>query len=364
MIFYIKNSVLENAVNFKLELENLITAFYRGKHIIDFESEFFAKEKLLNSGLFEGNNEVRKAVEVYSVEKQTIKSLRKQVKHYVEVVSDRFFRLITADSQVITSIDISYFDFELSPCYILSENVQDADFYITMLYNAKHFNSFPFLSTIVSYSFEVDNGGGNATNTMLERRINEKKILLCIVDSDKKSETDDYSGTSGSCFSTWNSLKEKNKIANLYILYVREKENLIPFSLYKQYNKFSGNQTILHLEQFEGTDKEKHLKFVKISDRCNMDYEKNSIVKDDLALTNTMRGIGKSGLRDFSVNKVYTEELALLPQIHIKSDENISNEDLVNLFKNVPDYLQDDYINLVEKIHAFTCSLDRARFNI
>lgn len=362
MIFYIKNSVLANAINYKLELENLITAFYRGKHIIDFESEFFAREKLLNSGLFEYNNEVRKAVNFYSEQKQNIKSLRKQVKHSVEVISNEPFQLITENSKVIISIDISYFDFELSPCYILSENLQDADFYISMLYNAKHFDSLPFLSD-VNHSFEVDNGGGNTTNIVLERRINEKKILLCIVDSDKKFETDDYSGTSGSCFSTWNSLKEKNKIADLYILYVREKENLIPFSLYKQYNKFSGNQTILHLEQFEGTDKEKYLKFVKISDRCNMDYEKNSIVKDDLALTNAMRGIGKSGLRDFSVNKVYTEELALLPQIHTKSDENISNENLVNIFKDIPNYLQDDYTNLVEKIHAFTCSLDRVRYN-
>lgn len=74
MIFYIKNSVLENAINYKLELENLITAFYRGKHIIDFESEFFAREKLLNSGLFEYNNEVRKAVN-FTLNKNKILSL-------------------------------------------------------------------------------------------------------------------------------------------------------------------------------------------------------------------------------------------------------------------------------------------------
>lgn len=361
MIFYIRNNVLENVVSYKTELENLLTAFYRGKHIIDFESEFFAKEKLLNSDLFRHNYEVRKAIEFYSEQKQNIKSLRKQVKHYVEVVSDGKFQLITANSKVIIRIDISYFDFELSPCYILSENLQDADFYISMLYNAKYFGSFPCLAD-VNHSFEVDNGGGNNTNIVLERRIKEKKILLCIVDSDKRCETDDYSGTSGSCIKTWNLMKEKNKIADLYILYVREKENLIPFSLYKQYNQFSRNQTILHLEQFEGTCKEEYLKFVKISDRCNMNYEKNSMVVDDLELTDTMRGIGKSGLRDFSVNKVYTEELASLPQIHIKSDENISNENLINLFKDIPSYLKDDYINLVEKIHEFTCSLDKVRY--
>ena len=95
--------MLENAINYKLELENLITAFYRGKHIIDFESEFFAREKLLNSGLFEYNNEVRKAVNFYSEQKQNIKSLRKQVKHSVEVISNEPFQLITENSKVIIS---------------------------------------------------------------------------------------------------------------------------------------------------------------------------------------------------------------------------------------------------------------------
>lgn len=358
MIFLIKNEVLEAISCYKNELENLLDSFYKGKHIVDFENSTLA-EKNLND-LFSDNINIQKTIEFYKLQKQNIKSLRKKVTQYVEVHIGKY-GIRCVENQKIISVDISYFDSELSPCYVLSENPYDSDFYISILYNARHFNRYHLL-TNTNLSFEVDNGGGYGTHNMFERRVNEKKVVLCIVDSDKKTKTAKISGTSGKVKETLDKMEEIPKIADVHILEVREKENLIPFSLYKQYDKFSLNDTINHLEKFEGLEEEEYLRFVKLSDTSSMRYDKNCEVKDILSLTNEMKGIGKDGLRDFAVNMIYTEELAALNKIYLKKNgEIVSNDGLIDLVGSIPKYLETDYRNLVDRIYAFACSLGKVR---
>lgn len=358
MIFLIKEEVLQEAEKYKDSIEYLLDSFYRGKHIIDFENSILLEDNLIP--LFEENTNIRKAIEYYKVQRQNISALRTQVQQYVEVGLDEYGISLENESRVV-KINISYFDRELEQCWLLSENLSDCEFYLSMVYNAKHFGHYPELfKDEVRLSFEIDNGSGYGTSESLERRINSKKVVLCIVDSDKKNKDDKISGTSGQVLSTWQQLKESPTVSDLYILNVREKENLIPPSLYLEYSEFSSKKkdTLSHLKSFEKTEKAEYLAFVKLSDKNkSMRYDKNSEVKDELLLTNSMKSIGKKALTQFAKNRLYTKEFSLLIDVtYVVQDEN-----LIDLFKEIPDYLVADYNNLIKKIYTFTCSLSKVR---
>jgi hypothetical protein len=242
MIFLVKEEVLQEAEKYKDSIEYLLDSFYRGKHIIDFENLILLEDNLIP--LFEENTNIRKAIEYYKVQRQNISALRTQVQQYVEVGLDEYSISLENEPRVI-KINISYFDRELAQCWLLSENLSDCEFYLSMVYNAKHFGHYPELfKDEVRLSFEIDNGSGYGTSESLERRINSKKVVLCIVDSDKKNKDDEIGGTSGQVLSKWQQLKESATVSDLYILNVREKENLIPPSLYLEYSEFSSKKSV------------------------------------------------------------------------------------------------------------------------
>ncbi|HEM3542506.1 hypothetical protein [Streptococcus suis] len=358
MLFYIKNEVLENAHNYKENLEYLLESFYKGYHIVDFESLSVVKKNLIPT--FEGDDKILKAIRFYEIKRQDIVALRQNhVTQYTEVGVESF-EIVKNDDKEIIKMPISYFDGDLLSSWILSENPQDCDFYISMFYNAKYFKYIQ-ISDSVKLSFEIDNGGGCGTAIMLERRIDEKKVVLCIVDSDRKEPREDVKGTAGQVNSAMEDLQTTPKIADAYILNVREKENLIPPQLYKQFSKFSNFETIRHLSGFHGTEKEVLLGYVKISNNEAAKFRKhNAHIFAELSLTNTMRGIGKSGLSEFALNKLYTEELRDKMKIDTKG-RSIDNRDLINLFQNIPNYLDEDYRQIVYKIFSFACSFGRIR---
>lgn len=357
MIFLIKKEVLQDAEKYKESLEYLLDSFYRGKHIIDFECIVSLEVNLIP--LFESNTNIRKAIEYYKLQRQNIRTLRTQVEQYVEVGLSEYIIPSEGNPKVI-KINISYFNRELSECWLLSENASDCEFYLSMVYNVKHFGHFSELfKDVVKLSFEIDNGSGNATSEVLERRINNKKVVLCIVDSDKKTANGDIGGTSGQVLSRWEQLRTSANISDLYILNVREKENLIPPSLYLEYSEFSSKKkvTLRHLQTFEETEKEKYLAFVKLSDNKSMRYNKNSEIKDELSLTNEMRGIGKQALTQFAKKKLYTREFSSLIDLDIR----VPDENLVDLFLKKRNYLDLDYNNIIKKIHTFACALSKVR---
>jgi hypothetical protein len=112
------------------------------------------------------------------------------------------------------------------------------------------------------------------------------------------------------------------------------------------------------LKSFENTAKAEYLAFVKLSDNDkSMRNDKNSEIKDELLLTNDMKSIGKQALTQFAKKKLYTKEFSLL----INITDVVQDENLIDLFKEIPDYLEVDYNNLIKKIYTFTCSLSKVR---
>ncbi|MBL6440776.1 hypothetical protein JNE33_09820 [Streptococcus suis] len=359
MIFLLKNEILQNASIYKNNLEFILESFYRGEHIVDFESFALVNEVL---AVFNGNTNIMKAINYYKSKRQDIKSLRKQVEQYVEV-GLAGFSIINSGNQKIVNLPIAYFVKELSPVMILSENMQDCTFYISMFYNAKYFKVYS-IPEQVKLMFDFDNGGGCGTDKMLEYRIQQGRTVLCIVDSDKITAASTLTGTPDTVQTKFNSLSTIPKIADIYILNVREKENLIPPKLYRQFEDFVNYDLINHLSGFHGTENEELLGYVKISDKTPEKLKtKNDLIFDKLSLTSTMRGIGKDGLTKFATNKIYTEELANHPQMIISYDIKISNQNVINIFQDTPEYLQDDYKNIISKIYAFACSLGKIRIS-
>ena len=117
----------------------------------------------------------------------------------------------------------------------MCENLQDTEFYKII---AETFCKWKRLN--IKPKFEPSLGGGNTISTVYENIQNKKKRLcLCIVDSDKLSPN-------SSLGSTARNIKQKDDNTSvttlLYILPVRELENLIPLSILSELMSKNGDR--------------------------------------------------------------------------------------------------------------------------
>lgn len=109
---------------------------------------------------------------------------------------------------------------------LIAENSSDIDFYIELAKGLSrlHFNK----SNVV---FSRNAGGGGTTFKVLEDKVNDKNMVLTIVDSDKIHPNDEFGKTLRQVIRSYERMK-KNSIIGLHILSVHEKENLMPPRMY------------------------------------------------------------------------------------------------------------------------------------
>ncbi|MCS4057165.1 hypothetical protein [Salinibacter ruber] len=104
---------------------------------------------------------------------------------------------------------------------LLVENVDDAKVYNKI---AKYYAYSENVSTNIEYSV-IQGGGGNIHDQLEQFQRRNDRIVMCLVDSDKKHPSDELGQTAQNALSTYD---EECSLCHLVILKEHELENLIP----------------------------------------------------------------------------------------------------------------------------------------
>lgn len=154
----------------------------------------------------------------------------KKIHFSVEVVLDDVLELIERDNSKIIRACVKYFsDFSiLTETILLSENHDDLIFYKRL---ASAYIKWNDIGNIC-IRYDARSGGGHTTARDFENlQSSRQRFCLCILDSDKKTPNLDRGDTAKSVLKINDS---KQPLCDIYILNVREIENLIPSSVYRE----------------------------------------------------------------------------------------------------------------------------------
>lgn len=149
-------------------------------------------------------------------------------KYYKVVSSYQGNKMVHSNNQIIIHLSMkegNCTDFT-DRSILLAESTDDINFYkIVGNYYIKHQNIHR-----MGISFEEMIGGGDTTSTRLEQIIKEeRRLCLCIIDSDKKYKDADYGDTLRKALNIVN--KNNTENIELYPLPTHEIENLIPVEI-------------------------------------------------------------------------------------------------------------------------------------
>ncbi|EHJ14461.1 MULTISPECIES: hypothetical protein [Crocosphaera] len=208
------------------------------------------------------------------------KAYLSHVSRYIEIIHPCNVNKIDSNSgKDIIKLPYTFFnDSEtIQKSILLCENLQDTEFYKII---AETFCKWKRLN--IKPKFEPSLGGGNTISTVYENIQNKKKRLcLCIVDSDKLSPN-------SSLGSTARNIKQKDDNTSvttlLYILPVRELENLIPLSILSELMSKNGDREnpFKQLEKIEESSVKEIRNFLDIKEgtRLKKIVNEPSSVKD------------------------------------------------------------------------------------
>lgn len=337
-------------------------------------------------------------------------SLKKQLKIFIKIVGNN-----TSDNLKVTSGNQEILNFpiefikkfkEFRKTLLITEDIEDSRFYISL---TQKYIDYKKINDI-DLAFDKNNGGGNNTYKSVEDEINER-FILCILDSDKKYKNDKIGQTARNVKRFIDKDKPNSlgiyikDMTGIYILDVREKENLIPPSFYKLCSNGNNKDLLQILSKLEITkescnnctlceellkygdlkDGTKLQNYLKIDDakkifNCHPQLKNNDIqpilecscnkdYSDDDLKKIVIPGIGESCTKYFE-NDILKN--GLVNQIESKKEvfKNNPNQGLKeriqkleqnyqisqNLFDKIPEYIQNDLIQLCDIILAWGCS--------
>lgn len=237
-------------------LQSLFTMFSNEKNYLKLSEKFIMKI-LFDKYIFESfSRDIRRLINDLYARYSTIKSEYKKYNSLVVLSSTKTIK------KIMNEINIQYevpFNSNVENLFAIlsTENVQDYHFYMGIY---KMFNDEKIYIDNLPYN------GGNIDT--IKTYIHNNKVLLCIADSDKEY-FDSKKGSTASAVERLIKKYETKKIIDKYVLNVREKENLIPFSTY-----------LIYCE----STKEKYFK--EINNLANMDNNINYYydIKDGIKL--------------------------------------------------------------------------------
>lgn len=246
---------------------------------------------------------------------------------------------------------------------LLTEHESDAKFfqqianYVLSLKSKGH-NNF-------SFRFENDSyHGGNAKST-IEQVSKGKKIVLVIVDSDR-----DYKG--GQRGSTYKSVKDSVKIAKRSIvidyleLPVREKENLIPSTIYSLFV----DSGIVHVIADNYSDDEEINSFFDI--KGGIKYKKivnhNEIWENKYGKVIEIcrnAGICKGEVSDEITNldKYYIDGIGDKICDNV-ADAIFGNDKYKDVLDNLPTFVMDNWENITKELFTWGCCISKDKYPV
>ncbi len=286
MLIYIDESIIEqnNIEQIKSNSEllecisNLAKSAINGKHFV------FSTKKVLNtlSKIEQLSENDRKTFKKIEGKFSFIGYIMNCVKAYINVCFDLPDNKIEPertlkDEKTVFNIPLKYLSKVdiLSKTCLVSEDLNDCKFY-------KRLTSIVMRNKELAYfKFDLDNinGGGENTYENYENTIEENKICIAIVDSDKKSINAELGQTAKKLKKAYRKY-ENNYITFIHELEVREKENLIPINIYDTcYNENDDVKCSLNvLMQIYGNDELKSRYYYgDIKDGLKID-EENEVI--------------------------------------------------------------------------------------
>ncbi len=136
---------------------------------------------------------------------------------------------------------------------LLTENLTDARFYIKL---TEAFLARESLGRL-PLQYEIRGGGGNTTaQNYTEIQNTRQRLCLCIVDSDKKTPTDNIGSTAQNVL---NSNDNNCLLTECYVIRPRDVENLIPISVLRELEDVNYNSMIDFLTLLESKSAEAKL---------------------------------------------------------------------------------------------------------
>ncbi len=259
-----------------IALENLATSRREGKHSIIADRETL--EIIVKcSDLPERTKRIYNNI-LNNVPK--FKAYLSHISRYIEIINPCDVSKIDSNSgkDIIQLPYTFFYDSEtIQKSILLCEHLQDTEFYQIIGQTFCKWNN-----VNIKLNFESRLGGGNTIATVYENIQNKnKRLCLCIVDSDKLSPD-------SSLGSTAKRVREKDDntfvTTQLYILPVREIENLIPLSILSEIISKNRNRenAFKQLEEIENSSVQEIRKFLDIKEGTRL----KKIVKEPISVKN------------------------------------------------------------------------------
>lgn len=367
-------------------LEEIARSYYKEKHIIIGKREvllYFSKLHLLGQKVRNIYNNL------YNNVSQYYKVYKNQFIVYVKILSnENQFKKTIEDNKHVYEVPIEYFydNAFLTETALVTENLRDAWLYKAMVKK--------YIKETIDINLQIEleyiNGGGADSYTTYEEEIKKNKLVLCIVDSDKKFPQDKIGNTAKNVDSIYKKY-EKNKITRVYKLGVREKENLVPPSFYILCTHTGNDKALkrlLNIEK-EGAEACEFLKYmdmkhgIKIDTLKEGDYKNylDKIIEDYQGLIGCdgdeetvqdnkhILGIGSKAIETFreeilednldNILKEKEKEKEEHNSPSIESEIEILKEKKLKkqkLFAYLPEYIEEEWYDLCNIILAWGCA--------
>jgi hypothetical protein len=205
----------------------------------------------------------------------TSKEYLTKIKFSVEIVLENVLESITRGDHTIIRASVNYFNDVsiIDKTILLCEDLDDATFYERL---AKACLTWERLGNI-TISYDPRNGGGqNTAKEYSFLQSKSDKFCLCLVDSDRKAPNLDIGDTAKQVRKVDD---ESLPLCHYFILGVRELENLIPTSIYKETFGHDPNKknSIEFLERLDNSLFSNARKYIDIKDGLKL----QKILKED-----------------------------------------------------------------------------------
>lgn len=373
---YFRNNNVVASAHELIVLKSLIMSYRNGFHIICASADtldYFASMKLL------GTTELD-VIEKLISKRATSKAYLKEISRRLIVYKDKCI----VDAGDNFTIDLSSLPIQIEKSVLMSENLDDCEFYSSL---AKKINKGYSRSFDINLFFDSCGGsqGETTAKNLVER---EHRFTVFIMDSDKHSSSDSRGESARKVFSFFDSHKTQS-IIDYYELGVREKENLVPPSFYLKNPKYKKTGWLEYLADKEQSEEaSEFLKYADLKDDAthSLEVPNAQIYIDGINNSNIDHdrqtiGVGGSAVKDFTYfylqNNIipYSEMKIENLRTRFKGNNPIiidkkqaHFQQLLTFSQNInaclPSYLKTEWENITEVVSVFGCCVpDNIRRN-